>query len=106
MYPAADARMIEPCGSCSQAGLDVAQALAKGQRCKGHAQKLIPTGEALDFEVAVVPLNALAKFVRREKIHQLGENSFSGIHGRSSFIGEGTFHFRPTDFKSINAILR
>jgi hypothetical protein len=74
--------MIEPGGGCPQAGLDVAQALAKGQLRKGHAQKLIPTGEALDFEVAVVPLNALAKFVSREKIHQLGENSFSGIHGR------------------------
>ena len=74
--------MIKPCGSCSQAGLDVAQALAKGQLRKGHAQKLIPAGKALDFEVAVVSLNALPKFVRREKIHQLGENRFSGIHGR------------------------
>jgi hypothetical protein len=32
--------------------------------------------------VAVVPLNALAKCVRREKIHQLEENRFSGIHER------------------------
>jgi hypothetical protein len=24
----------------------------------------------------------LTEFVRGEKIHQLGENSFSGIHGR------------------------
>jgi hypothetical protein len=56
--------------------LDVAQALAKGQLRKGHAQKLIPAGEAFDLVVAVVALHALAKFVRGEKIHQLGENSF------------------------------
>jgi hypothetical protein len=62
--------------------LDIAQTLAKGRLREGHAQKLIPAGEALDIEVAVVPLHALAKFVRGEKIHQLRENSFSGIHGR------------------------
>jgi hypothetical protein len=46
------------------------------------ALTLIPAGETLDFEVAVVLLYALAKIVRVEKIHQLKENSFSGIHGR------------------------
>ena len=47
---AANACMVDPCGGCSQAGLDVAQTLAKGQLGKGHAQKLILAGETFDFE--------------------------------------------------------
>jgi len=47
---------------------------------EGHAEELVPAGEGFDFEVAVVALDALAKFVDWQKVHQLGENGFSGIH--------------------------
>jgi hypothetical protein len=62
--------------------LNAAKALTTGHLRKDHAQKLIPAGEAFEFEVAIVPLHALMKLVRGEKIHPLGENSFSGSRGR------------------------
>jgi len=47
---------------------------------KGHTEKLVPTGKSLDRVVAVVPLDALAKFVTGEEVHQLRKDRFPEIH--------------------------
>lgn len=64
----------------TQTCLDVSQAFPEGQLGKGHAQILIPTGEAFDLVVAVVSIDALAKFVHRKEIHQLREDRLALDH--------------------------
>jgi hypothetical protein len=44
---------------------------------KGHAQELIPAGKGLNFVSALVPVDALSKFVDRQKFEELGEDGFS-----------------------------
>jgi len=55
------------------------QTLAACQLCKGHGQKLIVTTQLTHAVIALMALDALAKFVTREKIHQLSK------HGAPSF---------------------
>jgi hypothetical protein len=64
----------------AQADLNIPQALAKGQLGKGHAQILVPTGEAFDLVVAVVALDAFAKLVGWNEIHQLRKNRLACGH--------------------------
>jgi len=67
----------------AQAGFDVAQALAKGQLCKRHAQKLVQTREQLDLAFASIPGHASAKRRQRKVLHQLREHQLALVH-RSS----------------------
>ena len=46
-----------------QAGLDVSETFPEGELGEGHCQKLIPTGEGLDLEMAVVSVDAFAELV-------------------------------------------
>ena len=55
----------------SKAGFDVSQALATGQLGKGHAEKLIQTGEALHLVLAPVALDTATKCGQREEFHEL-----------------------------------
>jgi hypothetical protein len=41
---------------------------------KGHRQKLVVTTELTNAIIALIALDTLAKFVTREKIHQLSKN--------------------------------
>ncbi len=59
---------------------DVAETFPEGKLCKGQAEELVQTGEALDLVVAGVALHTGAKSVQRQKIHELGED------GSPSFI--------------------
>ena len=77
---APDAQMVEFGLDCPQTGLDIPQAFPVGELGEGHAEKLIPAGEALHLVVAVVPLDAFAELVCGDKVHQLGKDRFPGIH--------------------------
>src|SRR6266850_2673075 len=57
-YIAADAEMIELRTVCSQAGLDIAQALSPCELRERHAQILVETGEVLDLVLTAVASNA------------------------------------------------
>ena len=84
---ATDAHVVELLVGRAQAGLDVPQALPVGQLGEGHAQILVPAGEALDLVVAVVSLDAGAKLVCRQEVHQLREDRPSGVHPPSPDTG-------------------
>jgi len=64
-----DTHMVELVSRSSEACLDIPQALPIGELCEGHAEKLVPVGEALDLVIAVVSNNAFAKFVDRKEFH-------------------------------------
>ena len=55
---APDAHVIEFGFLGAQTGLDVSEALAVGELCKGHTEVLIETREADDFVVSLVALHA------------------------------------------------
>lgn len=86
------AQMIQFGLGCPQTGLDVPQALPVGDLGESHAKELVPAGEALDLVVAVVPIDAFAKLVWRDKVHQLSKDCFPGIHMPSpSFVMQETY---------------
>jgi hypothetical protein len=64
----------------SQAGLDVAQALAKRKLRKRHAQELIAAGETARPVVAPIATHASVELVPRKKMHQLREDQLAGEH--------------------------
>jgi hypothetical protein len=72
----------------SQACLDVAQALAKGQLCKSQTKELIEAGKATEFVIAAITCDALAELVGREVIHQLGEDDAAGVHATLSAVAK------------------
>lgn len=74
------AQVIQLCLHRSQACLYISQAFPIGQLGKGHAEKLVPAGEALDLVVAVVSSYTLAEIVNRYEVHQLGEHGTTGVH--------------------------
>lgn len=54
-----------------ETGFDISKALPVGELSEGHAQKLIPTGETLDFVVSTISLHTFSELVGRNKIHDL-----------------------------------
>ena len=62
-------------------GLDIAQALQKGQLCEGHAEKLVVTGEILDLVVAPVALDAPAEGVQGKMFENLSKDNLACVHG-------------------------
>ena len=74
---------MEPNKDKSRAGLtpivclDIPQAFSVSELRKGHAEKLVPAGKALDRVIAIVSCDALAKFVGRKKFHSLRKDRFS-----------------------------
>jgi hypothetical protein len=73
----------------AQAGFDVAQTLAVGQLSKGHAQILVAAREAPMVRISAVTLDTLLELVGRQVLHELGEDSLSGIHPSLSAIRAG-----------------
>jgi hypothetical protein len=80
--------MIEPLALRSQAGDNVAQALAVSELRKDHAQKLIPTGEGSDAMIASVSGNALAEFVNGKMVEKLREDGPPHVHAMPSKLAE------------------
>lgn len=64
-----------------KAGFDVAQALTPGQLGKGHAEELIQTGEPVHLVVAPVALNTASKRGQGKKLHELGKDEATVVHG-------------------------
>ena len=79
--------MIELGLCCPHTCLDVSKTFPVGQLSKGHAEVLVPAGEALDLVVAVVAFYALAKIVDRHKVHQLGKHGVTRVHQPSPSAG-------------------
>src|SRR5687768_11955863 len=78
--PSLKTAVIELGTLCSQAGFDIAQAVAIRQLDRGHGRKLIPTRKLSNAAVAVVSVDAATEFVVREELHNLGKNGLSLIH--------------------------
>src|ERR1700674_741180 len=76
----ADAKVIELAGLSTQAGFDVAQALAIRELCECHTQVLIQTREALDLVLALIPSNAAAKRSEWQMLHHLRKNELALMH--------------------------
>jgi hypothetical protein len=70
----------------AQAGFDVAQTLTVGQLSKSHGQILVAAREAPMVRISAVTLNTLLELVGGQVIHELGEDSLSGIHPSLSAI--------------------
>jgi hypothetical protein len=80
--------MIEPLALRSQAGDNVAQALAIRELRKNQAQKLIPTGEASDAMIASISRHAFAEFVYGEMVEELRKDSPPNVHAAPSMVAE------------------
>jgi hypothetical protein len=79
-HGSADSQVVELGGLRTQAGRDVAQALAISQLRERHAAKLIRATEIADTMIAVVTLDDTTEGLPRKMIHQLGEHQFAGMH--------------------------
>ena len=78
---AANPQVVQPTFLRAQASHDVAQALAEGQLGKGHAEKMVPTGETSHPVVASIALDTLAKLVAGQMLRQLRKQRLSAVHG-------------------------
>lgn len=79
---AAQTQVVELRVARAQARFDVAQTFAIRELGEGQAEKLIPTGETADFVVAAVTGDAALKLLGMDPVEQLGQDEFSGVHGR------------------------
>ena len=77
---AAEAHVIELALDRSQTGFDVAKALTIGQLRECQTKELIQAGKSAQFVIPTIALGTLVKFVGRDVIHQLREDSTSDIH--------------------------
>ena len=71
--------------------LDVAETLTEGQLGKSQTRVVIEAGKGAGFVIATITCSALLEFVRREDIHQLGEDKAANMHASLS----GTTGRRP-----------
>jgi hypothetical protein len=76
----AKARVVQLGRDSSQAGFDVAKTLAPGELRKGHAQKLVATGETSRSIVAAITPHAGVELVTRNILHQLREDQLAREH--------------------------
>lgn len=72
--------MVEAVGSGVQARLDVAQALAIGELGEGHAEELVPAGEAAHAVITAVVVYTALEGPVRSILHQLGEEGATLVH--------------------------
>jgi hypothetical protein len=79
-HAAADTHVVELFGQGTQTGFAVAQALAKGELCEGHAEELVPAGEGARPVVAAVPLHTAGEDRMRNEAHELREDGASLVH--------------------------
>jgi len=72
--------------------------------CKGHAEKLTPTGESFNVPVASIPLDATTKFSFRKIVHKLGKDDSSLMHTNTLSVvlkGSITTDMMSSKFKSF-----
>src|SRR5690554_6040789 len=67
-------------GQRIQACFDITQAVLVGILSHAHYKKLIMTGKIPDSVITLVPGNYFVEFSTRNKLHNLSENCFAGIH--------------------------
>ncbi len=77
---AAKAHVIELAFHRAQAGFDIAETLAERQLGKRQTKELIEAGKSAQFIIAAIASHALVELVRRDMIHQLGEDGAAGEH--------------------------
>ena len=77
---AANAHVVEPVFHGSQTGYDIAKAFPVGQLGESQAEELAEAREGFDFVVPAVSLDAFPKLVKRQELHDLGENGRRGVH--------------------------
>lgn len=72
-------------GLCSQAGLDVAQALPERQLSEAQGETMVPRRKRVDarYACAAGPIRAL-KLPMRNARHDLSEDSMTGVHPTSN----------------------
>ena len=68
-HRAAETQVIKFGGLSTQTGFDVAQALAKRQLRKGHAEVLIQTSETLDLVMSPISRHTATKRRQRQMLH-------------------------------------
>ena len=73
--------MIEFVALGTQAGFDIAQALAIGELRKGHTAILVLATEAFDVMIALVALNTATQGRVGKMLHDLCEEQFAVVHG-------------------------
>src|SRR3974377_654801 len=78
--PTVKAHVVKLARHRAQTGFDIAKTFAVGQLSEGHAQELIPTGEAFDVVVAVIAIHANLKLVARDIVHELSQNGSCRVH--------------------------
>src|SRR5271169_3229676 len=77
----AKAHVVELRSLRRQADLDIAQALSIGQLSKRHRAVLLGTVQRSHPSVAAVARNNPCEGAPRQKIHELSEKRFAGVHG-------------------------
>ncbi len=106
-HSSTESHVIQPGAHRAQARLDIAQALAVSQLCKGHCQVLIPTGESSPVRIAAIACDTLLKLVGGHMIHELGKYGLADIHPSLSMSSRPRPHGpagsnRQEKFKSKN----
>ena len=74
------AHVVQLAAHGAQAGFDVTETLSTGQLSKGHRQILAAAGEAPMVHISAIALDTLLELAGGQVIHELGEDSMSGIH--------------------------
>src|ERR1017187_9537580 len=108
-HASSEAHVVQLAAHRPQASFDVAETLAVCQLSKGHGQILIAARETPMVRISAITLDTLLELVGGQVIHELGEDSLSGIHPSLSAIRAGCSHSAPatrlcaSHFKSKNA---
>jgi len=77
---AADTHVVKFMVLRPEACFDVAETLAVCELRESQTAKLITAGKVNNFVIATIPLDTFTKFVGGQKVHQLCEDGFSGMH--------------------------
>jgi hypothetical protein len=72
-----------------KASFDIAKTLTVSQLGESHRQILITTREASAMRIAAIPGDALLKLVGGQMLHELSEDSLTGIHPSLSEMAGG-----------------
>src|ERR1035438_2044570 len=103
-HSSSKSHVIQLAAHRTQAGFDVAETLAVGQLSKGHRQILVAARKAPMVRISAITLDTLLELVRGQVIHELGENSLSGIHPSLSEIRADGCQLAPAlDFAATNS---
>jgi hypothetical protein len=78
--PAANAHVVQLVGRGPQARLNISQTLAIGELGEGHAQELVPTGEAAQSLIAVVARHAPPELPVGKEGDQLRKHRAAKVH--------------------------